>query len=371
MIPGAFRDARTIIASHPSGKTETLSAPIVAICTGARPRYLAIPGCELAISSDDLFSRPTLPGKTLVLGGGYVALELAGLLAGLGCPTAVLHRSVYLRGLDTDMCQLVVADLATRVRFFHTCTPVAIERVNARLRMKWIDSAGVTHAEEFDTIVCAVGREAATHTMNLDAAGVQLGPGGRVVADADDATTAPGVYALGDVAVGRPELAPVAIQSGKLLAGRLFAPEGSPARMRRMHYEHVPTVVFTPLEYASVGLSEEAAARLPGARVEIFHSRFTPLEWQLSPGRPKNGAACKVVVDLAQAPEAGGRVLGLHFAGPHAGEVLQGFALAFSKGLTKDDLDHSNVALHPTSAEELLMTSISKSSGKDPNKAGC
>jgi len=277
-----FESAHVVRATDREGRVRRLCAKAFVLAVGGRPRYLdEIPGGrDLVLSSDDLFSLRSPPGKTLCIGGGYIALECAGFLAGLGMEAHVLVRSVPLRGFDRQMAEHVVTQMEGEhgVRFIRAARPTRIERVAAggsdegdergggadaagarRLRVTW-DIDGVEASDEFDTVLVAVGRDAQTVGLRLDLPGVALDARtGKVVADEAERTSAPHVYAIGDVLHGRPELTPVAIQAGKLLARRLCGVSDE-----RMDYDGVPTTVFTPVEYACVGASEEEATRALG-----------------------------------------------------------------------------------------------------------
>lgn len=171
----------------------------------------------------------------------------------------------------------------------------------------------------------------------------------------------PHIYALGDVLLGKPELTPVAIEAGKLLAERLFN-EGS----ELVDYERVATTVFTPLEYSCVGWTEEHALQILGEDgLEVYHTNFIPLEWTLPHGEP-NDCYLKVLVDLKNNQ----KVVGLHYIGPNAGEVILGYAVALRVGMTFHDLI-STVGIHPTTSEEFTTVNITKRSGLSPEKTGC
>jgi len=214
---------------------------------------------------------------------------------------------------------------------------------------------------EVNTVLLAIGRDPCTRNLFLDKAGVRLSKSGKILANDADQTSASNIFAIGDVAEGRPELTPVAIHAGHLLAKRLA--EGSTILT---DYEKVPTTVFTPLEYGCVGLSEEDAIKKYGADdIEVYHTNFQPLEVNL-PKRDENKSYCKLVC-LKSENE---RVVGFHYVGPNAGEVTQGFALGIKMGATKTDFD-STIGIHPTSAETFTTMNITKSSGKSSLKTGC
>jgi thioredoxin reductase (NADPH) len=388
----AFDDARTLSATMADGSVRRLRAAHFVIATGGRPRYLdAVPGGrDLVVSSDDLFSLRAAPGKTLCVGGGYVALECAGVLAGLGMEAHVLVRSRPLRGFDRQMSELVVSHMEDEhaIRFIRGALPTRIERVGGaggRLRVTWKLARGAAEppsssegavaaaaadeeeeeeeSEEYDTVLVAIGRDAQTAGLRLERAGVAVSASsGKIVAlDGGEQTSVAHIHAIGDVLEGKPELTPVAIRAGRLLARRLCA-----GGVERMDYGGVPTAVFTPLEYACVGLGEdEARAALGDERVEVYHSHFKPLEWAL-PHRPDNACYAKLVCDRAR----GERVVGVHVCGPGAGEIVQGFALALKVGCTRHDFERT-VAIHPTCAEELVSLTVTKRSGADARKRGC
>merc|ERR1712070_347246 len=216
--------------------------------------------------------------------------------------------------------------------------------------------------EVFDTVLGAIGRMADTDKLGLEKLGVEVNPKNRRIIGKYEQTDCPNVYAVGDVLDGTPELTPVAIQAGIALARRLF--DGS---QEQMDYVNVCTTVFTPIEYSCVGLSEEdAIAKFGSDNVEIYHREFLPLEWSLPHGRSQSNCFCKVICD--KTPEQ--NVLGMHYVGPHAGEVMQGFGVAIKQGLTHKKLIDT-VGIHPVSAEEMVGLTITKSSGEDAAAAGC
>jgi len=299
----------------------------------------------------------------------------AGFLAGLGYDTTVMARSILLRGFDQQMAEMVGQTLERdlRVRVIRGAVPQEFRpgQSGQRVACTW-QAAGEAQpsTEEFDTVVLAVGRQPSTAGLGLEAAGVEVDAASRKLAvGVDDATNVPHIFAIGDVALGRPELTPPAIQAGVLLARRMFG-----GGRKLMDYGLAATTVFTPIEYSCVGLSEEDAVAAHGGAVEVYHTYFSPLEWATNHNmdddgtahRPENSCYAKVVT-LTGDPE---RVIGLHYYGPNAGEVMQGFATAMRCGLTKEALDDT-IGIHPTTAEELTNMSISKSSGADPFQAGC
>uniref|UniRef100_UPI00358EE1E6 thioredoxin reductase 2, mitochondrial isoform X1 n=1 Tax=Myxine glutinosa TaxID=7769 RepID=UPI00358EE1E6 len=376
-LRGSFLDKHSIRGVS-STKEVLLLAENVVLAVGLRPKFPEnVPGAvEHGITSDDIFWLQKSPGKSLVVGGGYVALETAGFLRGLGLDTTLMVRSCCLRGFDQEMATLVSTSLREEgVKFLSGCRPQRVQRSQeGRLQVTWQRRQNVSEEEQkdewdekegqedFDTVMWAVGRQPVTKDLQLEKAGVQTeATTGKVLVGLHDETSCPGVYAIGDVAEGRPELTPVAIKAGRLLAQRLFA--GSTTLM---DYTNVPTTVFTPLELGSVGLTEEKAVTLLSHDlIEVYHAYYKPLEYSV-PDRNSNQCYIKVVCER----EGKQRILGIHFLGPNAGEVTQGFALALRCGASYSDLK-STCGIHPTCAEELIKLQITKRSGKDPTVTGC
>ncbi|CAH2074701.1 unnamed protein product, partial [Iphiclides podalirius] len=362
---GEFKDPHTLVATLKNGTKRELTARNIVIAVGGRPHYPDIPGAlEYCISSDDIFSLGHPPGKTLVVGAGYIGLECAGFLNSLGFSATVLVRSVPLRGFDQQMALMVTNEMEERgVAFHHKCIPLSVEKLESgQLKARWQNTETGEQAEDvFDTVLMATGRYALTKALNLPAAGVTAVTGSGKIAAQTEQTDVAHVYAVGDVLEGRPELTPVAIHAGRLLARRLFA-DG----LQHMDYENVATTVFTPLEYGCVGLSEEAALDRYGEEsIEVYHAFYKPTEFFI-PQRNIRNCYLKAVAERGGAQ----RVLGLHFVGPVAGEVIQGFAAAIKCGLTMEQLMNT-VGIHPTVAEEFTRLNITKRSGKDPNPASC
>jgi len=399
---GSFVNAHTVRARYADGSTQDITARNVVVAVGGRPTPLPnCEGAEHAIDSDDLFSLKRDPGKTLCIGASYVALECAGFLTGIGYDTTVMVRSILLRGFDQDCANRIRAMMqVTGTKFIRSATPKKIEKLpNGRFKVYWRNANTANNGElppgsegfdVFDTVFAAVGRKADTAGLNLGAAGLEVNRWGKFPgygqAGERESTNIPHIYALGDCLEGVPELTPVAIQAGQFLARRLF--KGS---TRQMPYETVATAVFTPLEYGCVGVSEDSVREpIPGVKDQdkqysaslkktyqysqlkpgytVHSKKFTPLEWTVVPHRPRNACYVKVIChgeDL--------RLVGIHYCGPNAGEVLQGFSLAMRLGATYNDL-RDTVGIHPTCAEIMTLvqskptapkttTSTSSSSG--------
>ncbi|XP_073940365.1 thioredoxin reductase 1, cytoplasmic isoform X1 [Castor canadensis] len=366
---GQFIGPHRIKATNNKGKEKIYSAERFLIATGERPRYLGIPGDkEYCISSDDLFSLPYCPGKTLVVGASYVALECAGFLAGIGLDVTVMVRSILLRGFDQDMANRIGEHMEEHgIKFIKQFVPIKVEQIEAgtpgRLRViAQSTSSEETIEGEYNTVLLAVGRDACTRNIGLDTVGVKINEKtGKIPVTDEEQTSVPYIYAIGDILEGKLELTPVAIQAGRLLAQRLYA--GSTVKC---DYENVPTTVFTPLEYGCCGLSEEKAMEKFGEEnIEVYHSFFWPLEWTV-PSRDNNKCYAKIICNLKDSE----RVVGFHVLGPNAGEVTQGFAAALKCGLTKEQLD-STIGIHPVCAEIFTTLSVTKRSGGDILQSGC
>jgi len=362
-----FVDKNTVVTTNKKGKERTVTAAKFILATGGRPRYPAIPGVELAISSDDLFSLPHAPGKVLLVGASYIALECAGFTAGMGYDTTVMVRSIFLRGFDQQMANKIGEYMEEHgVNMVRECVPTSIERIEegspgkVRVHAKYND--GTEYSDEFNTVIFAIGRDACTQGIGLDKVGVELNPkNGKVVHDAEERTSVDTIYAIGDVLDDKPELTPVAIQAGKLLARRLCGVSEA-----RTDYDMVCTTVFTPLEYGVCGLAEEEAVQQYGEEdIEVYHSNFWPLEWTVA-HRPENACYAKLVCVKSQKE----KVVGFHYLGPNAGEVTQGYGMALKMGATKADFDDL-IGIHPTTAETFTTMEITKRSGVDASASGC
>ncbi|KAM4615715.1 thioredoxin reductase 2, tandem duplicate 2 [Polymixia lowei] len=366
-VKGSLVDEHTVKGLTKAGKEMILTAKNIVIATGGRPKYPTnIPGAmEYGITSDDIFWLKESPGKTLVVGASYVALECAGFLTGTGLDTTVMARSIALRGFDQQMASLVTEYMeAYGTKFAWKCVPKRVDKLSSgALQVTWTNTGtGKEEKDTYDSVLWAVGRAPETKGLGLDKVGVRLNEEtGKVLVGADESSSVPNIYAFGDIAEGRPELTPTAIKAGKLLARRLA---GQSTVL--MNYDNVATTVFTPLEYGCVGLSEEEAEKRHGKdAIEVYHAFYKPLEFTVA---ERDASQCYIKVVC----ERGGdqKILGLHFTGPNAGEVTQGFAMAFQCGPTYSHLMET-VGIHPTCAEELTKLSITKRSGLDATVTGC
>jgi glutathione reductase (NADPH) len=319
---------------------EVLEARHIILATGGHPTVPALPGADLGITSDGFFELARCPERVAIVGSGYIAVELAGMLAALGASVTLLARhDSLLRRFDAMLQASVVEALqadgvATRWR----CVPAAVERAAGGLRLKARD--GVAHGP-FDALLWAVGRSAATAELGLDPAGVTMDEAGFIPTGRFQETNIEGIYAIGDV-TGREALTPVAIAAGRRLADRLFGGMSD----RHLDYDFIPTVVFSHPPLGTCGLSELQARERHGETVRVYASEFVPLYHGVTAYKPK--ARVKLVTAGHEQ-----RIVGCHVFGPGADEMLQGFAVAMRMGATKRDFDDT-VAIHPTLAEELV-----------------
>jgi glutathione reductase (NADPH) len=337
-----LREAGRFVAADTIATTSgaELRAPQIVIATGARPQRLDLPGFELGLVSDDLFSLRERPQRVAVVGGGYIAVEFAGLLRALGSEVTLYVRERLLRSFDQEMAEALEQHM--RAQGIRVELPAQIRA--ARRVQDAIVLEQATHGDggPYDAVLWALGRVPNTERLDLDAAGVQLDANGYVITDEWQNTSVPGIAALGDVTARR-ALTPVAVAAGRQLAERWFGGQAE----ARLDYDHIPSVIFAEPPLATVGLSEAEARAQYGEQVQVYRSRFTPMQWALA------GHHGKTLMKLVCVGEEQ-RVLGIHALGPGADEMLQGFAVAMKMGLRKRDLD-ATVAIHPSSAEELVL----------------
>ena len=320
---------------------ERYSAPHVLIATGGRPRLPAVPGVELGITSDGFFSLERLPARPIVVGAGYVAVELGGIFQALGANVTFVVRGHELLRYFDPMLRSALAEELTHAgaKLEFGFEPERAERTQDGVRLVGKDGREVTG----DCLLWAIGRDPMTARIGLEQAGVLLDPEGYVLVDEFQNTNVPGIYALGDVVGGDRTLTPVAIAAGRKLADRLFG--GQPDA--RVDYSDIPTVVFSHPPIGTVGLSETAAReRFGDAEVRVYTTAFTSLYHGVT--RVKTRSRMKLVVTGAEE-----RVVGVHSIGLGSDELLQGFAVAVKLGAKKADLDRT-LAIHPTAAEELV-----------------
>jgi glutathione reductase (NADPH) len=342
--------------------TTQYSAEHILIATGGVPIFPEGPGIkEHAISSDGFFELEELPRKAVVVGAGYIAVELAGVLQALGCDThLVIRKSTFLRNLDDMLTGTLTDEMSRQGIHLYTDTN-GMNRIESNdggaTKTVYLENGDAI--PDVDCVLVAPGRRPNVETLGLEAAGVERTVKGYIQADEYSQTTAPGVYAVGDV-LGKVELTPTAIAAGRRLADRLFGPPQYSAA--KISYDLVPTVIFSHPPIGTIGLSEQQAITKFGAEnVKTYKSKFSNLfygTWQVDyDDKPKT--AMKLV---CAGPEE--LVVGLHVVGMGADEMLQGFGIALKMGATKADFD-STIAIHPTAAgtcsvmRETILLSIS------------
>jgi glutathione reductase (NADPH) len=326
-----------LVESVDGGPVQRVRARHILVATGGRPTLPKISGTELAVVSDQVFDLPVFPRRLVVVGGGYIACEMASIFHGLGADVVQLVRgSTLLRGFDADIGGFLAAEMVKKgVELRHGHEPVAIDATPGGLRVR-LDDGGLVDA---DTVLLATGRRPNTAGLGLAEAGVQLEENGAVCVDAAGRSNLESVHAVGDVTNG-PQLTPVALAQAAVVVDRLFG------RGER-HFDPtlIPTAIFTHPSAGTIGLSE-AQARAQGHALRIFRSDFKPLRHTLSGSSER--CLMKLVVDAAT-----DRVLGLHMVGAEAGEIIQGFAVAIGMGATKAQFD-ATLGIHPTMAEEFV-----------------
>ena len=325
-----LRDPHTVTID-----ADTYTSERILVATGGWPFVPEFPGSEHAITSNEAFFLETLPDRVVVVGGGYIAVEFAGIFNGLGVETTQIYRGpLFLRGFDDDMRAFLAEEMSKKgvdVRFNTEVTEITKE--GAQFRVALDDGSTV----DCDLVMHATGRKPIVNDLGLENCGVKVDERGAIVVDANYRTNVESIYAIGDV-TDRVNLTPVALAEGMALAWHLYKDKGRP-----VDYEYIPSAVFSQPNLGTVGYTE-AEAREKFGRVTIFKSSFTPLKHTLSGSNEKT--LLKLIVD-----DATDRVVGAHMIGPDAGETIQGLAVALKAGATKNVFDRT-IGIHPTSAEE-------------------
>jgi glutathione reductase (NADPH) len=332
---GKFVDANTVDVDG-----QTYTADSIVIATGGYPMVPLIPGAELGITSDGFFELTDRPQKVAVIGSGYISVELAGVLNGLGSDTTVLVRKEgVLRSFDKLLrTELESAMANSGIKLVTGFVPTALKKTADGVKV--LAEGGKSYGD-FDAVIWAVGRAPNSARLDVAAAGVEMDARGFIPTDEFQKTNVDHIFALGDV-TGRDALTPVAIAAGRRLADRLY--NGMPDR--RLEYHTIPTVVFSHPPIGTVGLTEEQARKEHGDAVKVYKTRFNPMMYAFSEEKIQTAMKLVVVGDKE-------RVVGCHLIGDGVDEMLQGFSVAIRMGATKQHFDDT-VAIHPTSAEELV-----------------
>jgi len=341
-------DRHTIQLDDGKGNVVTKTAKYILMAAGGRPNNGGYPGAdEFCITSDDLFWLEKPPGKTLVVGAAYIALECAGFLNGLGYDTTVMVRSMLLRGFDRECVDKIGAYMEKGgLKFKRGMVPERFEAgTEKKVKAIWKEN-GVEVSEEYDTVLLAIGRKGEADKLGLDNAGIWYDKRNGKILAPSECTNIPNIFCIGDLVADRPELTPVAKIAGKKVVRRLFKGD-----KKAMDYEKIATTVFTPLEYGMVGLNEEQCKSKYGEDGFVkITKNAKPLEWATVPHREPD-AFFKILIDKKTT-----KIVGFHILGPNAGEITQAMAIAVRMGVTKDQLDDT-IGIHPTLAETMTMLS--------------
>ena len=318
-----------------------VTADTIVLANGGEALYPDIPGARLGITSDGFFEYQGLPARVAIVGGGYIAAELCGILAALGARTNVLIRHErILRHFDPMLGESLMEIMRDDgIEITTHAAPRSLARTAAgALELTTVDGRVLG---PFDSVLWAIGRKPATAGLGLEALGVAVDAAGHVIVDPYQQTNLAWLYAIGDV-TPHAGLTPLAIAAGRRLSDRLF---GNMAG-RKLDYDNVPTVVFSHPPIGTVGMGEDSAREKYGDRVKVFVSSFVPLYHSMTRRKPRVRMKLVTLGPIQ-------RIIGIHIIGEGADEMLQGFAVALRMGATKRDFDDT-VAIHPTSAEELV-----------------
>ncbi len=329
------------------------TAKHIVIAVGGRPITPNIFGSELGINSDDFFALEKLPSKIAIVGGGYIAVEIGGLLKSLGSKVSLIIRKEKILGyFDTILRNNLTLQMqAGGIRIENNTKVNRLEKLDDG-RIKVTLNNG-KNPQEFDQVLWAIGRKPNTDRLNINLTGLKINPDGSIPTDQYQETNVKGLYALGDI-IKNFELTPVAIAAGRRLADRLFGSRPD----SRLIYENIPSVVFSHPPLGTVGLTENEGIRKYGiSNIRVYETQFTPMHYAFSD--KKSISAMKLVV-LGEEE----KVIGIHILGIGSDEMLQGFAVAMKMGATKKDFDDT-IALHPTAAEELVTMKQSRNAQLD------
>lgn len=342
-----FTDAATVEVNG-----QNYSAPQIVVATGGQPIVPDLPGAGLGITSDGFFQLSRQPGKVAVIGGGYIGVELSGMLRAFGSAvTLIAMEDRILERFDNMISTVLTSEMRRQGIVIETGFEVKELKRNSAGTI--VLGADGNTLEGFDTVIWAVGRRANTANLNLEAAGLSAGPGGTITTDAYENTPVPGIYAIGDV-TGKTALTPVAIAAGRKLAARLFNRESE----SRIDYNNIPSVIFSHPAVGSVGLSEAEARACHGDDdVTVYETSFVPMRYALS----KHGVTTAMKMVCVGSNE---KIVGIHLIGDNVDEMLQGFAVAVKMGASRADFGNT-IAIHPTSAEELVTMKDARSVAAD------
>lgn len=339
----------------PQTMPDSITATNIVIATGTRPSYEGFEDfAQYLITSDDFFVRTLPPDKTLIIGASYIATEIAGILINFGFPVTMLVRSKVLRTFDAACAEMVSDDLVCRgvtirtgqvlARIEEEDEPSPSQKASpTRKKRVYVKSSGQNDEKilgTFDTIILAVGRTGTAQTLDLPCAGLSATVNGTITVNEQDQTSIPNIYALGDVAAWSPQLQTVAAKSGVLLANRLYADETA-----IINRDLIPSCIFTPLPYASLGITEEEARMRSG--YSVYHTSHVPLEWALNEDRCGQQCYFKFIFE-----DTSDRLVAAHIVAPHAADIMQGIAYAIANNATRQSIAET-LTIHPTISEAI------------------
>ncbi len=338
----AFVNSNCVAVKKADGGEQQVTAKHILIATGGHPSVAKFPGSEHCITSNDAFYLSQLPEKIVVYGGGYIAVEFAGIFHGLGVETHLVYRGpLFLRGFDEGVRQHLATTMAAKGIHLHFNTTIEnIEKQGESLNVVLSSGEKLAVGE----VMAATGRKALVEPLALENTSVSCRDNGSIIVDEHYQTSDDAIFAIGDVK-GGPELTPVAIVEGNALAQRLFG------KAINVNYNNIATAIFSQPNIGTVGLSEAQALEQYGD-VAVYESTFRPMKNTL--GGSEEKSYLKLLVDVAS-----DKVIGCHMVGPEAGEIIQGLAVAITAGATKRDFDDT-MAIHPTTAEEFVTMKTSR-----------
>lgn len=344
----SFVDKHTVKVAMEDGQSQEIKAKKILIAVGGRPATIGIEGEEHSINSDGFFDIETLPKKMAVVGAGYIAIEMAGMLNALGTETHLFIRhDKFLRTFDPMVQDKITEQYEKQGIIIHKQSSQSkIEKAaDGSKRLHYKDSNGEGVLEGLDEVLLAIGRQPELDKLNLEATGVKTNDKKHIITDDFQNTNVDNIYALGDVCDRGFELTPVAIAAGRRLGDRIFGGKQD----AKLDYDLIPSVVFSHPEVGSIGMTEpEAREKYGDENIKVYTSNFVAMYYAMMEPEEKGPTSYKLV--CAGKEE---KVVGLHILGEDSSEILQGFGVAMKMGATKKDFD-SCVAIHPTSAEELV-----------------
>jgi glutathione reductase (NADPH) len=317
---------------------KTFSTKNILVATGGRPTIPEFPGSEHVISSNEMFFLPEVPKRFLVVGGGYIGVEFAGIMNGLGADTTLSYRGeLFLRGFDHSMREFIHGEMQKKgIKVNFNSNVESITKVSSGFEVKFKEGETCT----YDQVLYATGRQPYVKGLGLESAGVELAKNGAIKVDEKFKSSCPSIYAVGDV-IDRVQLTPVALAEGMFVAHDLFG-----NGFREVDYNLIPTAIFSQPEMATVGLTEESARESFGDDIKVYFGSFRPMKLVLTDSDEKT--MVKMIVRVST-----DEVLGVHMGGLYSGEIIQGIAVALKAGAKKEDFDKT-IGIHPTSAEEFV-----------------